>query len=104
MKKLFVGIIMGSDFDFFVMKEAVKVLEDFGIEYEIIIVFVYRIFERMFKYVKEVEVWGIEVIIVGVGGAVYFSGMVVLILFLLVIGVLVKIFFLNGLDFFMLIV
>lgn len=104
MKKLFVGIIMGSDFDFFVMKEVVKVLEDFGIEYEIIIVFVYRIFERMFKYVKEVEVWGIEVIIVGVGGVVYFFGMVVLILFLLVIGVLVKIFFLNGLDFFMLIV
>lgn len=56
MKKPLVGIIMGSDSDLPVMKEAAKVLEDFEIEYEITIVSAHRTPERMFKYAKEAEV------------------------------------------------
>lgn len=99
-----VGIIMGSDFDFLVMKVVVEVFEEFGVDYEIIIVLVYRIFERMFEYVKMVEERGIEVIIVGVGGVVYFLGMMVFIIMFFVIGVFVKIFMLNGFDLFFFIV
>ncbi|AEM73240.1 5-(carboxyamino)imidazole ribonucleotide mutase [Caldicellulosiruptor acetigenus] len=98
MKKPLVGIIMGSDSDLPVMKEAAKVLEDFGIEYEITIVSAHRTPERMFKYAKEAEVRGIEVIIAGAGGAAHLPGMVASISSLPVIGVPVKTSSLNGLD------
>lgn len=48
---LVVGIIMGLDFDLFVMVFVVEVLDFFGVKYELIVVFVYRIFERMVLYV-----------------------------------------------------
>jgi len=98
MKKPLVGIIMGSDSDLPVMKEAAKVLEDFGVEYEMTIVSAHRTPERMFKYAKEAEQRGIEVIIAGAGGAAHLPGMVASISTLPVIGVPVKTSSLNGLD------
>ncbi|WP_039763543.1 5-(carboxyamino)imidazole ribonucleotide mutase [Caldicellulosiruptor sp. F32] len=98
MKKPLVGIIMGSDSDLPVMKEAAKVLEDFGVEYEMTIVSAHRTPERMFKYAKEAEERGIEVIIAGAGGAAHLPGMVASISSLPVIGVPVKTSSLNGLD------
>ncbi|WPX09875.1 5-(carboxyamino)imidazole ribonucleotide mutase [Anaerocellum danielii] len=98
MKKPLVGIIMGSDSDLPVMKDAAKVLEDFGIDYEITIVSAHRTPERMFKYAKEAEERGIEVIIAGAGGAAHLPGMVASISSLPVIGVPVKTSSLNGLD------
>lgn len=98
MKKPLVGIIMGSDSDLPVMKDAAKVLEDFGIEYEITIVSAHRTPERMFKYAKEAEERGIEVIVAGAGGAAHLPGMVASISNLPVIGVPVKTSSLNGLD------
>ncbi|WP_041722824.1 5-(carboxyamino)imidazole ribonucleotide mutase [Caldicellulosiruptor saccharolyticus] len=98
MKKPLVGIIMGSDSDLPVMKEAAKVLEDFGIEYEMTIVSAHRTPERMFKYAKEAEERGIEVIVAGAGGAAHLPGMVASISNLPVIGVPVKTSSLNGLD------
>ncbi|AZT90628.1 5-(carboxyamino)imidazole ribonucleotide mutase [Caldicellulosiruptor changbaiensis] len=98
MKKPLVGIIMGSDSDLPVMKEAAKVLEDFGVEYEMTIVSAHRTPERMVKYAKEAEERGIEVIIAGAGGAAHLPGMVASISNLPVIGVPVKTSSLNGLD------
>ncbi|WAM33067.1 5-(carboxyamino)imidazole ribonucleotide mutase [Caldicellulosiruptor morganii] len=98
MKKPLVGIIMGSDSDLPVMKEAAKVLEDFGVEYEMTIVSAHRTPERMFKYAKEAEARGIEVIVAGAGGAAHLPGMVASISNLPVIGVPVKTSSLNGLD------
>ncbi|ASJ17297.1 5-(carboxyamino)imidazole ribonucleotide mutase [Thermococcus chitonophagus] len=93
-----VGIIMGSDSDLPVMKEAAKVLEEFGVEYEITIVSAHRTPERMYEYAKKARERGIEVIIAGAGGAAHLPGMTASITTLPVIGVPVKSRALNGLD------
>ncbi len=93
-----VGIIMGSDSDLPVMEEAAKILEEFGISYEMTIVSAHRTPERMFRYAQEAEKRGIEVIIAGAGGAAHLPGMVASITVLPVIGVPVKSAALQGLD------
>ncbi|ACM22402.1 5-(carboxyamino)imidazole ribonucleotide mutase [Thermotoga neapolitana] len=93
-----VGIIMGSDSDLPVMKQAAEILEEFGIDYEITIVSAHRTPDRMFEYAKSAEERGIEVIIAGAGGAAHLPGMVASITHLPVIGVPVKTSTLNGLD------
>ncbi|AMM53683.1 5-(carboxyamino)imidazole ribonucleotide mutase [Pyrococcus kukulkanii] len=93
-----VGIIMGSDSDLPVMKEAAKILEEFGVEYEITIVSAHRTPERMYEYAKRARERGIEVIIAGAGGAAHLPGMTASITTLPVIGVPVKSRALNGLD------
>lgn len=98
MQKPLVGIIMGSDSDLPVLKEAAKVLEDFGIEYEITIVSAHRTPDRMFKYAKEAGERGLEVIIAGAGGAAHLPGMVASLTPLPVIGVPVKTASLQGVD------
>jgi 5-(carboxyamino)imidazole ribonucleotide mutase len=98
MQKPKVGIIMGSDSDFSVMQEAAETLREFGVSYEITIVSAHRTPERMFRYAKEAEERGIEVIIAGAGGAAHLPGMVASITPLPVIGVPVKSATLQGLD------
>jgi 5-(carboxyamino)imidazole ribonucleotide mutase len=98
MKAPKVGIIMGSDSDLPVMEEAAKILEEFGVSYEITIVSAHRTPERMFRYAQEAESRGIEVIIAGAGGAAHLPGMVASITPLPVIGVPVKSSALQGLD------
>jgi len=98
MKKPLVGIIMGSDSDLPVMKEAAKVLDDFKIDYELTIVSAHRTPERLFEYAKTAESKGLEVIIAGAGGAAHLPGMVASITPLPVIGVPVKTSSLNGID------
>ncbi|MCX7654057.1 MAG: 5-(carboxyamino)imidazole ribonucleotide mutase [Fervidobacterium sp.] len=93
-----VGIIMGSDSDLKVMKQAAEVLEHFGVPYEITIVSAHRTPERMYEYAKSAEQRGIEVIIAGAGGAAHLPGMVASISVLPVIGVPVKGSSLDGLD------
>ncbi|WP_026137424.1 5-(carboxyamino)imidazole ribonucleotide mutase [Candidatus Caldatribacterium saccharofermentans] len=98
MKAPKVGIIMGSDSDLPVMEEAARILEEFGVSYEITIVSAHRTPERMFRYAQEAESRGIEVIIAGAGGAAHLPGMVASITPLPVIGVPVKSSALQGLD------
>jgi len=93
-----VGIIMGSDSDLPVMKEAAKVLEEFDVNYEITVVSAHRTPDRMFEYAKSAETRGVEVIIAGAGGAAHLPGMVAAITPLPVIGVPVKTSSLNGFD------
>ena len=85
-----IGIIMGSDSDYPVMKEAVKVLKSFNIGYEVTIVSAHRTPDRLFDYAKEACKRGIKVIIAGAGGAAHLPGMVASITTLPVIGVPVK--------------
>ncbi len=98
MKKPLVGIIMGSDSDLPVMKEAGAILKDFGVEFSVTIVSAHRTPERMFKYAKDAEEKGIDVIIAGAGGAAHLPGMVASITPIPVIGVPVKTSSLQGLD------
>lgn len=98
MKRVLVGIIMGSDSDLEVMKEAAGILEEFEVSYEITIVSAHRTPSRMFKYAKGAEQRGIEVIIAGAGGAAHLPGMVASITSLPVIGVPVKTQSMDGLD------
>jgi len=96
--KPLVGIIMGSDSDLPVMQEAAKVLDEFGVNYEITIVSAHRTPDRMFEYAQTAKSRGIQVIIAGAGGAAHLPGMVAAITTLPVIGVPVKTSSLNGLD------
>lgn len=93
-----VGVIMGSKSDYEVMQDAVKVLEEFGIEYEVKVVSAHRTPELLYQYAKEASERGLEVIIAGAGGAAHLPGMVAAVTHLPVIGVPVKSKALNGLD------
>ena len=85
-----VGIIMGSKSDYPVMKEAEKILNDFGIDYEIDIVSAHRTPDKMMDYSKNAHKNGISVIIAGAGGAAHLPGMVASNTPLPVIGVPIK--------------
>lgn len=93
-----VGIIMGSDSDLPVMSEAAKVLEEFGVEYEINIVSAHRTPELMADYASNAHKKGLRVIIAGAGGAAHLPGMTAAYSPLPVIGVPVKLKSLDGLD------
>lgn len=98
MKKIQVGIIMGSDSDLPVMKEAATVLEEFGIPFEVTIVSAHRTPDRMYVYAKTAEKRGLKVIIAGAGGAAHLPGMVASLTPLPVIGVPVQTKTLSGID------
>ncbi len=93
-----VGIIMGSDSDLPVMSEAAKVLDDFGIDYELTIVSAHRTPDRMYEYAKTARERGLKLIIAGAGGAAHLPGMTAAITDLPVIGVPVKTRALSGVD------
>lgn len=93
-----VGIIMGSNSDYEVMKDACDVLDQFGVEYEKRVVSAHRTPDLMYEYAHSAEERGIKVIIAGAGGAAHLPGMVAAMTTLPVIGVPVKSRALNGLD------
>ncbi len=98
MKAISVGIIMGSESDFEVMKAAALVLDDLSIPYEIKVVSAHRTPERMYDYARRAKERGLKVIIAGAGGAAHLPGMVASLTQLPVIGVPVKLKALEGLD------
>ena len=85
-----VGIIMGSASDLPVMQEAIDILKELGIDYEVDIVSAHRTPEKMMAYGQEAHQRGIKVIVTGAGGAAHLPGMVAAISPLPVIGVPVK--------------
>ena len=93
-----VGIIMGSDSDLSVMQEAISILEEFDIAYEITIVSAHRTPKRMYAYAETAEKKGLKVIIAGAGGSAHLPGMVASLTPLPVIGVPIKTKSLDGLD------
>ena len=90
MKKPVVGIIMGSDSDLKVMKDAAEILEEFGIPYELTVVSAHRTPLRMVDYATTARKRGLQVVIAGAGGAAHLPGMVASLTSLPVIGVPVK--------------
>ncbi len=93
-----VGIIMGSDSDLPVMKQAAAILHEFGVSFELTIVSAHRTPQRMFDYAQTAHERGLKVIIAGAGGAAHLPGMVAAISPLPVIGVPVRIEPLDGQD------
>ena len=93
-----VGIIMGSDSDLPVMSEAARVLDEFGVEYELTVVSAHRTPDRMYEYAKTAKERGLKLIIAGAGGAAHLPGMTAAITTLPVIGVPIKTRALSGVD------
>ncbi|KAJ1282142.1 hypothetical protein BS78_03G027800 [Paspalum vaginatum] len=93
-----VAIIMGSQSDLDVMKDAETVMKNFGIPCELTIVSAHRTPERMYDYAKSAKDRGLEVIIAGAGGAAHLPGMVASLTPLPVIGVPIRTSSLSGLD------
>src|SRR5690606_7234437 len=85
-----VGIIMGSKSDLPVMQDAIEVLKNLGVTFEVSIVSAHRTPERMYEYAKSAATRGLKVINAGAGGAAHLPGMVASITHLPVIGVPVK--------------
>lgn len=85
-----VGIIMGSKSDLPVMQDAVDVLKELGVGFEVTIVSAHRTPQRMFDYAAQAADRGLKVIVAGAGGAAHLPGMVASITHLPVIGVPVK--------------
>lgn len=89
-KTAVVSIIMGSDSDLPIMKQATEILESFGIVCETTIVSAHRTPKRMVQFAEKAYQRGIRVIIAGAGGAAHLPGMVASITSLPVIGVPIK--------------
>lgn len=90
MSKPVVSIIMGSQSDLRIMKDAATVLEELDVAYELTIVSAHRTPLRMIEYATHARSRGLKVIIAGAGGAAHLPGMVASITSLPVIGVPVK--------------
>lgn len=93
-----IGIIMGSDSDLRVMRDAVDVLREFEIECEVEVVSAHRTPEKMVQYARSARERGLKAIIAGAGGAAHLPGMVASMTTLPVIGVPVPLATLDGMD------
>lgn len=90
MKQPLIGIIMGSQSDLKVMKEAAEFLDGMKIPFELTIVSAHRTPDRMVEYAATARKRGLKVIVAGAGGAAHLPGMVAALTTLPVIGVPVK--------------
>ena len=93
-----VGVIMGSQSDWETMKNAVKILEQFSIPYELNIVSAHRTPDRLYAYAKAAKNKGIKVIIAGAGGAAHLPGMIASLTSIPVLGVPILSKALSGMD------
>jgi 5-(carboxyamino)imidazole ribonucleotide mutase len=98
MSKPVVSIVMGSDSDLEIMREAGKALEGFGIAYEIDVTSAHRSPERTAEYARRAAGRGVRVIIAGAGGAAHLAGVIAAHTTLPVIGVPIPSTSLNGMD------
>ncbi len=93
-----VGVIMGSISDWSTMKNAVEMLEEFGVPHEIKVVSAHRTPDLMFEYASTASERGLKVIIAGAGGAAHLPGMVASKTIVPVLGVPVQSRALSGQD------
>jgi 5-(carboxyamino)imidazole ribonucleotide mutase len=98
MSKPLVSIVMGSDSDLEIMREAGKALEGFGIPYEMDVTSAHRSPDRTAAFARNAAKNGIRVIIAGAGGAAHLAGVIAAHTTLPVIGVPIPSTSLNGLD------
>ncbi len=93
-----VSVVMGSDSDWPVMTEAAKILDEFGIGYELVLTSAHRTPARTTKFAKAAAGRGVKVIIVGAGAAAHLAGVIASQTLLPVIGVPIDATSLHGLD------
>ncbi|MBF0134187.1 MAG: 5-(carboxyamino)imidazole ribonucleotide mutase [Magnetococcales bacterium] len=93
-----VGILMGSDSDFEVMREAARILKAFGVPFEMLVTSAHRTPERTHEYATQAYGRGLQVLIVGAGAAAHLAGVVAAITALPVIGVPLSATDLKGMD------
>jgi len=93
-----VGVIMGSDSDWPVMKAAADALDEFQVGYEVGVISAHRTPLQMLDYARTAAHRGLRVIIAGAGGAAHLPGMVASATVLPVIGVPVPLKHLDGMD------
>lgn len=98
MKKSLVAIVMGSESDFPVMEEALKILDSFSIPYEVTISSAHRSPKRTSDFSQNAQKRGIELIIAGAGWAAHLAGVIASETTLPVIGVPIDSSPLKGLD------
>lgn len=97
-KHVDVSIIMGSDSDLPIMKDAAKFLEDMEISYEMTVLSVHRCPDAAMEYAKSLKERKVKVIIAGAGGAAHLPGVFAAQVPCPVIGVPIMSKTLNGLD------
>jgi 5-(carboxyamino)imidazole ribonucleotide mutase len=93
-----VGVVMGSDSDWPVMRAAAAALDEFGVPYEADVVSAHRMPHEMIDYGSTAASRGLRVIIAGAGGAAHLPGMTASMTTLPVLGVPVESRALKGLD------
>ncbi len=93
-----VGILMGSDSDLPTMQEAAKVLEAFGVPFEMHVASAHRTPERVRRYARAAERRGVHLLIAGAGSAAHLAGVLAAHVTLPVIGIPMESGALNGLD------
>lgn len=98
MKNPLVGIVMGSQSDWPVLKPASEILEVLAIPYETKIVSAHRTPDRLYAYAKGAAGRGLRLIIAGAGGAAHLPGMIASMTMLPVLGVPVETHALKGMD------
>jgi 5-(carboxyamino)imidazole ribonucleotide mutase len=93
-----VGVVMGSKSDWDTMRHCSELLTELGIPHESKVVSAHRTPDRLFRYGREAEGRGLEVVIAGAGGAAHLPGMLAAITLLPVLGVPVESKTLRGVD------
>ncbi len=93
-----IAVLMGSDSDFSVMKEAVLILKKFNVPCDVVVTSAHRTPERTATYVREARGKGIQAFIVGAGAAAHLAGVVAAETTLPVIGVPIDATSMKGLD------
>lgn len=93
-----VGVVMGSESDWDVMKHACELLRDFGVPFEAKVVSAHRMPDDMFSYAESARERGLRMIIAGAGGAAHLPGMLAAKTLIPVLGVPVPSRYLRGED------
>ena len=93
-----VGIVMGSDSDWPVMRAAAEALAEFDVTVEVDVVSAHRQPDKMIQYGRSAAARGLRVVIAGAGGAAHLPGMLAAVTTLPVIGVPVPLAYLDGMD------
>lgn len=97
-KSTLVGVVMGSQSDWSVMKPAAAMLEALEVPHEVRIVSAHRTPDRLWSYGAEAASRGLRALIAGAGGAAHLPGMLASKTQLPVIGVPVPTKALGGVD------
>jgi len=93
-----VGVVMGSRSDWETLRHSAEVLDRFGIPHEARVVSAHRTPDRLFRYAREAEGRGLQILIAGAGGSAHLPGMLASLTLLPVLGVPVESKVLRGVD------